>query len=37
MASTASAEYEGTSGSFNTSTIKLLPPVEIQRYDPGHQ
>ena len=35
MTTTAVAEYEGTSGPLNTSTILVLPPVDIQGFDPG--
>jgi hypothetical protein len=35
MASTAAAEYDGTSGPLNTSAVRVLAPVEAQRLDPG--
>jgi hypothetical protein len=34
MPTTAVAEYEGTSGPLNTPTIRVLPPVDIQGFDP---
>lgn len=35
MTTTAVADYEGTSGPLNTSTVRVLPPVDIQGFDPG--
>jgi hypothetical protein len=35
MKTKASAEYEGTSGPLNTSTIRVLPAVDIQRFGSG--